>query len=68
MEELAIRKLSVENMVDMFLLADLYSAEDLKNAAEGFIKTNRLKVKEGLAELDNLERDQLMKIVNICIV
>ena len=66
--ELAIRKLSVENMLDMFLLADLYSAQDLKKAAEDFIKTNRLKVKEGLAELDNLERSQLMKIVNICIV
>ena len=67
-EGLAIRRLSVENMVDMFLLADHYSAKDLKKAAEDFIRTNRLKVKEGLAELDKLERSQLMKIVNICIV
>ena len=67
-EELAIRKLTVENMVDMFLLADLHSAENLRMAAEDFIKTNRMKVKEGLAELDKLERNQLMKIVNICIV
>ena len=67
-EELAIRKLTVENMVDMFLLADLHSAENLRMAAEDFIKTNRMKVKEGLAELDKLERYQLMKIVNICIV
>ena len=44
LEELAIRKLTVENMVDMFLLADLHSAKDLRNAAEDFIKTNRLKV------------------------
>merc|ERR1712150_235186 len=67
-EELAIKKLTVENMVEMFLLADLYSAENLRTAAEGFVRTNRLKVKEGLAELDKLERSQLMKIVNICIV
>ena len=57
-EKLAKRKLTVENMVDMFLLADLHSAEDLKSAAEGFIRTNRLKVKEGLAELEKLERNQ----------
>ena len=67
-EDLAIRKLSVENMVDMFLLADLYSAQDLRTAAESFIRTNRLKVKESLDELNKLERKHAMKIVNICIV
>ena len=67
-EELAIRKLTVENMVDMFLLADIHSAKDLRNAAEDFIKTNRLKVKESLDELNKLERKHAMKIVNICIV
>ena len=67
-EELAIRKLTVENMVDMFLLADLHSAEDLRNAAEGFIRTNRLKVKEDLDELEKLEKSQMMKIIRICIV
>ena len=67
-EELAIRKLTVENMVDMFLLADLHSAENLRMAAEDFIKTNRIKVREDLAELDKLERGQLMKIMSICIV
>ena len=67
-EELAIRKLTVENMVDMFLLADFHSAKDLRTAAEGFIKTNRIKVREDLAELDKLERGQLMKIMSICIV
>ena len=51
MEELATRKLTVENMVDMFLLADLHSDEVLRNAAEDFIKTNRMKVKEDLVEL-----------------
>ena len=67
-EGLAMRKLSVENMLDMFLLADLYSAEDLRTAAESFIRTNRLRVKEGLAELEKLEKCQLMKIMSICIV
>ena len=66
-EELAIKKLTVENMVDMFLLADLYSAENLRTAAEGFLRTQRLKVKEDLAELDKLERCQAMKILNIFI-
>ena len=67
-EELAIRKLTVENMVDMFLLADFHSAEGLRNAAEGFIKTNRMKVKEDFDELFKLEKDQLKKIMSICIV
>ena len=64
-ERLAISKLTVENMVDMFLLADFYSAEELKKAAEGFIKTNRLKVKEGLSELEKLEKSQLIKLLGI---
>ena len=67
-EELAIKKLSVENMVDIFLLADLYSAENLKTEAEAFIKTNRLKVREDWAEVEKLEPSQRRKIVNICIV
>ena len=67
-EELLIRKLTVENMVEMFLLADLHTAPSFKIAAEEFIRTNRLKVKEDLAELDKLEPDQRMKIVSICIV
>ena len=68
LEELAITKLTVDNMVDMFFLADLYSAEDLKTKAEGFIRTNRLKVREGLAELDKLDRNQILQILSICIV
>ena len=63
-----MRKLSVENMVDMILLADCYSAEVLRNEAECFIRTNRLKVKEGLDELEKLDRNQAMKILSICIV
>ena len=40
-EDLAIRKMTMENMVDMFLLADLHSAENLRDVAEDFIRTNR---------------------------
>ena len=54
-EELAMSKLSVENMVEMFLLADLHSAKDLRNEAEAFIRTNRLKVRENLAEMEKLK-------------
>ena len=67
-ERLAMRKLTVENMVEMFFLAEFYSAEDLKKGAEDFIKINRMKVKEGLAELEKLEPNQRMKILSICIV
>ena len=67
-EELAIRKLTVENMVDMFFLADQYSAEVLRNEAEAFIRTNRLRVMEGLAELEKLKQSERMKIMSICFV
>ena len=67
-EELAIRKLTVENMVDMFFLADQYSAEVLRNEAEAFIRTNRLRVREGLAELEKLKQSERMKIMSICFV
>ena len=64
-EELAISKMSVENMVDMLLLADLYSADTLRKAAEGFILSNKRKVRESLAEMEKLEKSQLMKIMDI---
>ena len=64
-EELAINKINVENMVNILLLADLYSAETLKKAAEDFIKSNKQKVRENLAEMEKLEKSQLMKIMDI---
>jgi len=64
-EEVAISKLTEENMVDMFLLADLYSAEELRKAAEHIIRKNKKKVKENMAEFEKLERNQLMKILSI---
>ena len=67
-EDLAIKKLSVENMVNMFLLADLYSAQRLRTEAESFMKANRLKVKERMAKLAKLEKCQILKIMSICIV
>ena len=64
-EELAITRLNVENMVDFFLLADHFSAEHLGKAARDFIKSNKKKVRESLAELEKLEKSQMMKIMDI---
>ena len=44
-EEAAIGMLSVENMVDLYVLGDLHSA-NLKTEAEAFIKRNRKELKE----------------------
>ena len=64
-EELAITKLNVENMVDFFLLADHFSAENLGKAARDFIKGNKKKVRESLAELEKLEKSQMLKVMEI---
>ena len=37
-EKAAVSKMSCENMVDMYVLADLYRADKLKKAAESLIK------------------------------
>ena len=44
-EEAAIGMLSVENMVDLFVLGDLHSAS-LKSEAETFIRRNKKELKE----------------------
>ena len=64
-EEHAISKINIENMVDLFLLADHFSAETLGKAAKDFIKTNKKKVRESLAEMEKLEKNQLMKVMDI---
>ena len=64
-EEIAIRQLTVENMVDLFLLADHFSAETLRKAAMDCIKSNKKKVRESLAEMEKLEKSQMMKIMDI---
>ena len=45
-EEAAKELLSVENMVELFVLADLHSAASLKKEAEAFIKRKRKELKE----------------------
>ena len=40
-ETVAIGMLNAENMVEMFFLAKKYNAEDLKTAAETFIRSNK---------------------------
>ena len=45
-EEAAIGMLSVENMIDLFVLGDLHSAANLKTEAETFIRRNKKKLKE----------------------
>ena len=45
-EEAAIGMLSLENMVDLYVLGDLYSAANLKTEAEAFIRRNRKELKE----------------------
>ena len=64
-EDIAIRRLTVENMVDLFLLADHFSAETLRKAARDCIKSNKKKVRESLAEMEKLEKSQMMKIMDI---
>ena len=64
-EKLSIKKINVENMVEMFLLADHLSAETLGKATKDFIETNKKKVRENLAEMEKLEKSQMMKIMEI---
>ena len=45
-EEAAIGMMSVENMVDLFVLGDLHSAAGLKSEAEAFIRRNRKELQE----------------------
>ena len=45
-EEAAIGMLTVENMIDLFVLGDLHSAADLKTQAKAFIRRNRKELKE----------------------
>ena len=45
-EEAAIGILSLENMVDLFVLGDLHSAAGRKSEAEAFIRRNKKELKE----------------------
>ena len=45
-EEAACEQMTTDNMVDMFVLADLHSAENLKEASKLFIRENKAKLME----------------------
>ena len=45
-EEAAIGMLSVENMIELFVLGDLHSAATRKSEAEAFIRRNKKELKE----------------------
>ena len=45
-EEAAIQMLTVENMVELYVLADLHTAAGLKNGAEIFIQKNKKELKQ----------------------
>ena len=45
-EEAAMELLSVETMIDLYVLADLHGAASLKSEAEAFIRRNKKELKE----------------------
>ena len=63
-EEAAIEMISSENMVDLYVLADLHTAEKLKKAAEFFIKENREELrKKDLTGYSRSVMDDLVRIL-----
>ena len=62
-EKAAFSKMSCENMVDMYVLADLYRAENLKEAAENLIKENKDTLKK--QDLSGLPVNIYVDIVKI---
>ena len=63
-EEAALGMISGENMVDLYVLADLHTAEKLKKAAEIFIKENREELKKkDLTRYPRCVMDDLVRIL-----
>ena len=62
-EKAAVSKMSCENMVDMYVLADLYRADKLKEAAESLIKKNKDTLKK--QDLSGLPVNIYVDIVKI---
>ena len=63
-EEAAINKMTVENMLSMFALADLYNAENLKEVSRLFIKENRNVLKDqDLSEVPNNVCSEVVKLL-----
>ena len=66
-ESVAIGMLNTENMVEMFFLAKKYNAEDLKTAAETFIRSKKtfLQGQEIEDTLREADKDQAIDIIRI---
>ena len=66
-ESVAIGTLKVENMVEMFFLADKYKAEELKSASERFIRSNKkyLNSKDLEETLRDADKEQAFNIIRI---
>ena len=66
-ESVAIGTLKVENMVEMFFLADKYKAEELKSASERFIRSNKKYLNsQNLEEtLRDADKEQAFDIIRI---
>ena len=63
-EEAAIKKLTVENMLATFAVADLYNAENLKQVSQLFIEENRIILKDqDLSEVPTNVCSQVVKIL-----
>ena len=63
-EAAAIKKITVENMLSMFALADLYNAENLKEVSRLFIKENRNVLKDqDLSEVPNNVCSEVVKLL-----
>ena len=66
-ESVAIGMLNTENMVEMFFLAKKYNAEELKTAAETFIRSNKTSLQGQEIEdtLREADKDQAIDIIRI---
>ena len=66
-ESVAIRTLKIENMVEMFFLADKYKAEELKSAFERFIRSNKKYLNSKVLEetLRDADKEQAFDIIRI---
>merc|ERR1711990_89809 len=62
-EEVAVKKLTTENMVEMLYLSDLYRAKQLREASEFLISRNREVVKQ--KDLSKFPARVVMDIVSI---
>ena len=62
-EKAAIQQMTVDDMVYMHILANLYRAEKLKAASEFLIKTNKENLKE--QDLSEYSADEIIDILKL---